>query len=462
MTSIQELVHKNQIDSIVVGAGLAGSECAWQMAERGLKVLLIEQRPEKLSPAHKTDQCAELVCSNSLKCRDEESAPGQLKWELKSSGSLVLKCAEKHVVPAGLSLAVDREKFAAEVTQTIENHPNIYFQRQQILHFEELIYQHQEGHEIPVVIATGPLTGEDLAKSLEQLTGNRLYFYDAIAPIVDGSTINRDIAFLQNRRNKGSEFSTQEGDYLNCPMTKDQYMAFIEELKKGETLPYHDFEKAIFFQGCQPIEALLERGDKTLAFGPMKPVGLMDPRTNERSYAVVQLRKEDNEGRAWNMVGFQSKLKYGEQKRIFRLIPGLENAEFFRMGSLHRNTYIASPALLKENFALKKDGRFYFAGQLTGVEGYLESTAVGCAVALSISYSYKHAWKQDLPLAPETTAIGALGHAIVHGRLKNFQPMNMNWGIVPLNEINVKDKEKKKKLVERAKRHFENWAVMAR
>ena len=378
----RRILSNSMAEVLIVGGGLAGSECAWQLAKRGHKVLIIEQRPGKKSEAHITGDFAELVCSNSFKSTESESAPALLKQEMRALGSLILDCAEQTAIPAGQSLAVDRQKFSARVSQTIKAHPRIEVAHFELQHFEELLVSGPQGLR-PVVFATGPLTSEPLAQSWNALLGPGLYFYDAIAPIVDGSTINRDIAFLQNRYDKAVQ--GDGGDYLNCPLTESQYNAFIDALGKAEKVEPHAFEKAVYFQGCQPIEALLERGPRTLAFGPMKPVGLTDPKSGQQPYAVVQLRKEDSEGRAWNLVGFQTKLKYPEQKRIFRMIPGLENAEFFRLGSLHRNTFIHSPTLLDSNFRLKSHPHIHFAGQITGVEGYLESAANGLLVGRMLS-----------------------------------------------------------------------------
>ncbi|MEO5667905.1 MAG: methylenetetrahydrofolate--tRNA-(uracil(54)-C(5))-methyltransferase (FADH(2)-oxidizing) TrmFO [Bdellovibrionota bacterium] len=458
---LQELARTHSIEAVVLGAGLAGSECAWQLAERGHKVMLIEQRPHRGNAAHTGPLFAELVCSNSLKSRDPESAPGLLKWELQQLGSLILKAAESSEVPAGQALAVDRVKFSQTITDALEKHPNVTIVREPIEHYEQLKLEGPKGL-LPVVVCTGPLTSEDFAKSLSSFVGENLYFYDAIAPIVDGSTIDSSLAFLQNRYDKDlsgeNVESSADGDYYNCPFTEEQFAAFIEALKGAEKVEPHDFEKAVYVQGCQPIEAILERGDKSLLFGPMKPVGLTDPRTNARPFAVVQLRKEDNEGRAWSMVGFQTKLKYPEQKRIFAMIPGLEKAEFYRMGSLHRNTFIHSPSLLDESLRLRKAPWLRFAGQITGVEGYLESCAVGAYVARMTDLEL--GGQANPPAPPQTTALGALVHAVYNGPQKNFQPMNINWGLVPLLEINPRDKQKKLHLVERAQRHFKHWTAL--
>lgn len=447
-------LKESPADVIILGAGLAGSECAWQLAQRGHRVALIEQRPERGTEAHIGPFFAELVCSNSLKSNDPESAPGLLKAELRELNSLILEAAYECQIPAGQALGVDRDRFCQYITKKIEEDPLIEIHRVAVDHFEELLVNGPKGVK-PVVIATGPLTGHKFAESLQQLVGDRLYFYDAIAPIVAGESIDKSIAFLQNRHDKGNEASLEEGDYLNCPFSEEEYNTFITALKGAEKVQTQDFEKALYFQGCQPIEALLERGDRTLAFGPMKPVGLTDPRTGKQPYAVLQLRREDLEGRSWNLVGFQTKLKYPEQKRVFSLIPGLANAEFYRFGSLHRNTYVHSPTLLDTNFRLKKHPTFHFAGQITGVEGYLESCAIGALVGRLLSLRLKG---MEAPLPPPpTTALGALAAALFDGRVKNFQPMNINWGLIPLNEINERDKEKRQKLHQRARRNFKHW-----
>jgi methylenetetrahydrofolate--tRNA-(uracil-5-)-methyltransferase len=455
VSELRRILTASQAEVVVVGAGLAGSECAWQLASRGHSVLLIEQRPLRRSEAHLTDQFAELVCSNSFKSTEAESAPALLKQEMKALGSLILSAAESSSIPAGQALAVDRNVFSAQITQALRKNKKIEILNAEVNHFEELLISGPRGLR-PIVFATGPLTHESLAKSWESLLGSGLYFYDAIAPIVDGSTINRDVAFLQNRYDKATQ--DEQGDYLNCPLSEPEYNAFIEALGKAEKVEPHAFEKAVYFQGCQPIEALLERGPKTLAFGPMKPVGIKDPRNGHQPYAVVQLRKEDAEGRAWNMVGFQTKLKYPEQKKIFRMIPGLENAEFHRLGSLHRNTYIHSPLLLDSNFRLKSHPNIHFAGQITGVEGYLESAANGLLVGRLLSLRLKGMTQPPPP--PATTAIGALAHACFDGRVKNFQPMNINWGLIPLLDVSEKDPQKRSKLTSRAMRQLSHWMAL--
>ena len=340
----------------VLGGGLAGCEAAWQAAERGVTVALYEMRPQRPTAAHKTDQLAELVCSNSLGSVDITNAAGILKEEMRRLGSLIVRVADTCTVPAGAALAVDRVEFAARITKEISTHPNITVIR------EEMPTIPERG---PVIVATGPLTSDALADSLKTLTrAERLYFFDAISPIVDGETIDRSIAFGASRYNKGG------ADYLNCPMSRAEYDAFYDALIAAEKVPVREFEKTPYFEGCMPIEVQADRGRQTLLFGPMKPVGLVDPRTGARPYAVVQLRPEDHHGQAYNMVGFQTKLKWPEQKRVFRMIPGLERAEFLRLGSLHRNTFINAPLLLRETLQFRQDSRIFFAGQIVGVEGY--------------------------------------------------------------------------------------------
>ncbi len=448
-TSLSTRIQGSQAEVIVVGAGLAGSECAWQLAERGHKVLLIEQRPEKKSEAHTGPLFAELVCSNSLKSKDPLSAPGLLKTELRRLNSLILMAAAESEVPAGQALGVDREKFSTLITDKLSRHPQAQILRAELEDYQSLL----KDSKAIIVIATGPLTSSALTESLKPLIGSKLYFYDAIAPIIAGASIDMSIAYRKNRYDK--DLQHPEGDYINCPMNELEYMAFIEALSTAEQVQPQDFEKAIYFQGCQPIEAIASKGKMSLAFGPMKPVGLENPKTGKIPFAALQLRSEDHEGRAWSMVGFQTKLKYPEQQRIFRSIPGLQNAEFYRLGSLHRNTYIQSPALLDNNLRLKSEPRLRFAGQITGVEGYLESTAIGALVGRLISLELRGG--QQLPPPPPTTALGALAAHVFEGKISDFQPMNINWGLVPLNGIAERDKQKKEKLVARADRQFGHW-----
>lgn len=450
---LREEIQSSPQKVIVVGAGLAGSECAWQLAESGISVLLIEQRPSKSNAAHTGPDFAELVCSNSLKSKDPKSAPGMLKAELTRLNSLILSAARESEVPAGQALGVDREKFAKAITQKLTQHPLVKVLRAELGDINDALVGSDTR---PVIVATGPLTSESLAKSLAPQVGTNLYFYDAIAPILSGTSIDMNIAYRKNRYDKDKQHP--DGDYINCPMSEEQYMSFIEALGSAEVVKPHDFEKAVYFQGCQPIEAILEKGKMSLAFGPMKPVGLENPRTGKIPFAAIQLRSEDNEGRAWSMVGFQTKLKYPEQQRIFKMIPGLENAEFYRMGSLHRNTYIQSPALLDNALRLKSQPRIRFAGQITGVEGYLESAAIGALVGRMTALEFRDI--KDPPPPPSTTALGALAAHVYMGRIKDFQPMNINWGLVPLIDINERDSQKKEKMVARAERQFTHWISM--
>lgn len=412
-------------DSLTIfGAGLAGSEAAWQAAERGVQVVLYEMRPVTQNSVHKTDHCAELVCSNSLGNNQAHSAPYILKEELRSFNSIIIASGDKNSVPAGSALAVDRDLFAQEITKKLSNHPNITFKR------EEAIEIPQEG---PVIIASGPLTSPKLSEQISKLIGQEyLYFYDALSPIVNANSINYDKAFFASRYDKG------DADYLNCPMTADEYYTFVRELKAGERVSFASFEKPIYFEGCMPIEVLADRGDRTLAFGPLKPVGLPDPKTGKIPHAVVQLRRENRDSSAYNLVGFQTKLTYPEQKRIFSLIPGLENAEFFRLGAIHRNTFINSPSLLNNELELKSRPGTYFAGQITGVEGYVESCAMG--LLASLSAVAKITGSSYTP-PPADTALGALINYLSTTRSKGFQPMNINFGLFCVQEMRIRDKK---------------------
>ena len=418
----------------IIGAGLAGSEAAWQVARRGGSVILYEMRPERKTPVHKTDYCAELVCSNSLGSNTETSAPYLLKQELRNLDSLVIRCGDLHSVPAGQALAVDRDLFSRDITEALQSHPNITLKR------EERVDIPDEG---PVIIATGPLTSPALSQQISELLGQEyLYFYDALSPIVDANSIDMNKAFFASRYGKGG------ADYLNCPMNKDQYDRFLDALVKADKVPLKEFEKPIYFEGCMPIEELAMRGPKTLAFGPMKPVGLNHPETRERFYAVVQLRRENKAGTAYNLVGFQTKLTYPEQKRIFKMIPGLENAEFFRFGAIHRNTFINSPQLLSPDLSLKKNPSLFFAGQIVGVEGYVESCAMGLVAGLGALSRVKG---ESVPLPPRDTAMGALlSHVTEPGR-GDFQPMNINFGLFPVEEMKIRDKkERNRKIIQHA------------
>ena len=417
---------------IVVGAGLAGSEAAWQLAERGVKVDLYEMRPVKQTPAHHTDKFAELVCSNSLRANTLTNAVGVLKEEMRQLNSLIISSADHCSVPAGGALAVDRHEFAGKVTETLKNHPNV------TVHHEELT-------EIPkddiTIIATGPLTSELLSKEISQLTGeDYFYFYDAAAPIIEKDSIDLDKVYLKSRYDKG------EAAYLNCPMTEEEFNTFYEALIEAETVPLKEFEKEIFFEGCMPIEVMAKRGKKTMLFGPMKPVGLEDPKTGKRPYAVVQLRQDDAAGTLYNIVGFQTHLKWGPQKEVIRLIPGLENAEIVRYGVMHRNTFINSPKVLDATYQLKSMPNLFFAGQMTGVEGYVESAASGLIAGINAA---RLASGQEPVIFPQETSMGSMAHYITSTNAKNFQPMNANFGLFPDLGRKIKSKQ------ERAEAHAE-------
>ena len=425
----------------IIGAGLAGSEAAWQAAERGIPVTLYEMRSITSTAAHKTDSCAELVCSNSLGNNLPHSAPYILKEELRNLNSLVISAGDSHSVPAGSALAVDRDLFAKEITKRISNHPLITLKRQEIIQIPE------KG---PVIIATGPLTSPKLSLEISRLIGQEyLYFYDALSPIIDANSINYDIAFFASRYGKGG------ADYLNCPMDERQYYEFIRELNNAEKVPMASFEKPVYFEGCMPIEVLAERGPKTLAFGPLKPIGLADPRTGRTAFAVVQLRKENKESSAFNLVGFQTKLTYPEQKRIVRMIPGLEKAEFFRMGAIHRNTFINTPELLNNELELKSRPETYFAGQITGVEGYVESASMGLLASLS---AVAKITQSDYKAPPKGTALGALINYLTTSNKKNFQPMNINFGLFWTQEMKIKNKqERNQKIALNALDQIKSW-----
>lgn len=425
----------------IIGAGLAGSEAAWQAAERGIHVVLYEMRSVSRTAAHKTDNCAELVCSNSLGNNLPHSAPFILKEELRSFNSIVISSGDRNFVPAGSALAVDRELFSKEITKKISNHPLITLKRQEIVEIPD------SG---PVIIATGPLTSPQLSKEISQLIGQEyLYFYDALSPIVDANTIDYDTAYFASRYGKGG------ADYLNCPMDEKQYYDFIRELNNAEKVPMASFEKPVYFEGCMPIEVLAERGPKTLAFGPLKPVGLINPHTGKTAFAVVQLRKENKESSAYNLVGFQTKLTYPEQKRIVRMIPGLEKAEFFRFGAIHRNTFINSPGLLSNELELKSRPGTYFAGQIVGVEGYLESASMG--LLASLSAVAKILGKDYIP-PPRDTALGALINYLTTSNVNNFQPMNINFGLFRIGEIKIRDKkERNQKIALNALEKIQKW-----
>lgn len=399
----------------IIGAGLAGAEAAWQAARMGCFVKLYEMRPKKQTPAHRTGEFAELVCSNSLRAANIENAVGLLKEEMRRLHSLIMESADLHRVPAGGALAVDRESFSLFITKKIEEHPKITVIR------EEVIDIPREGISI---IASGPLTSEPLAKAIARFLGTGyLYFYDAVAPIITADSINYDIVFRASRYGKGEE------DYLNCPMTEEEYNRFYDALISAQIHQQKEFENEIYFEGCMPVEEMARRGRKTLAFGPMKPVGLIDPRTGKRPYAVVQLRQDNAAATLYNIVGFQTHLKWEEQRRVFRLIPGLEKAEFARFGVMHRNTFINSPAVLMPTMQVKKHPQVFFAGQITGVEGYVESASNGLVAGINAS---RLALGKDPLVFPRETAMGSLCHYITNADAKSFQPMNITFGLLPL------------------------------
>ena len=432
-------------DVVIIGGGLAGSEAAWQAANRGAKVTLYEMRPKEMTKAHKTGGLAELVCSNSLGSTDPLNAPGILKEEMRRLGSLIIASAEQARVPAGSALAVDRDQFSLKITQALESHPNV-----RILH--------EEITEIPTdclcIIATGPLTSDKLSAAIRAVTqSHHLYFFDAISPIIDAESINMDIVFAASRYDKGG------ADYLNCPMDDAQYNTFYDALMAAEKVQPKEFEKTPYFEACIPIEVMAERGRQTMLFGPLKPVGLEDPRTGKRSTAVIQLRTENMHKTCYNMVGFQTKLTYPEQKRVFRMIPGLEQAEFLRYGSLHRNTFINSPQLLLNTLQFKSRGTLFFAGQLVGVEGYTESAAMGGFAGINAARALA-----GLPLVtpPATTAHGCLVGHVASSDPKHFQPMNTNYGLFPPLAQPTRDKEKKRQLIaQRAREDFERWMTQS-
>ena len=409
----------------VLGAGLAGSECAWQLAKRGIRVRLWEMKPEKMSPAHHSPWFGELVCSNSLRSDELTNAVGLLKAEMRAMDSLIMASADANKVAAGGALAVDREGFARRITETLEQHPNVEIIRQEAL-------------DIPdgeVVIATGPLSSDAIAEKIAALCPDSdLHFYDAVAPIVTLDSVDMESAFFASRYDKGT------ADYVNCPMDKEEYLAFVKELVSAREAPVHGFDDGGVFEGCMPVEVMARRGVDTLRYGPMKPVGLIDPRTGRENYAVVQLRRDNADGTIYNIVGFQTHLTWGEQKRVFSMIPALKNAEFVRYGVMHRNTYLNSPKLLDRYYRLRSDPRISFAGQMTGVEGYVESAASGMLVGIETAARVLGLESVDFP---QETAIGALGLYISGGSVGDFQPMNINFGIIKPLEYRVKGKRNK-------------------
>ena len=427
----------------IIGGGLAGSEAAWQLAEAGIRVRLSEMRGGgDTTPAHESDRLAEMVCSNSFRSDDaEHNAVGLLHQEMRALNSLIMRAGDQHRVPAGSALAVDREGFAAEVTQTIEQHPNITIVRERI----DVLPDH------PTIIATGPLTGSKLAEAIAAETGqSALAFFDAIAPIVHRDSIDMDQAWMAARWDKGGK------DYINCPLDKEQYEMFVRALVDGEKMPFKDWERDTpYFEGCMPIEVMAERGPETLRFGPMKPTGLDNPRTGRWPYAVVQLRQDNKLGTLWNMVGFQTKLKHGDQVRIFRTIPGLENAEFARLGGIHRNSFINSPSLLDGQLRLKSKPNIRFAGQITGCEGYVESAAVGI---LAARFAAAERRGEQMASPPVETALGALLNHITGGAdAETFQPMNVNFGLMPQPPGRARKAERKKAYTDRARVAFSQW-----
>jgi len=423
----------------IIGAGLAGCEATWQIARRGGKVTLHEMKPGIYSPAHHSPFFAELVCSNSFKSESVENAHGILKEEMRQLNSLILKVAEETKVPAGDSLAVDRQVFSKQVTHILESSENVEVIR------EEVSFIPENGI---TIVATGPLTSDPLSKDIQRLTGSRhLFFYDAISPIVAVDSIDFQKAFKLSRYGKGE-------DYVNCPMNKEEYVQFVEALNRAEKVPVQQFEKRYLFEGCLPIEEMAGRGKETLAFGPLKPVGLIDPKTQKQPFAVVQLRQEDRFGTLFNLVGFQTRLRHEEQKRVFRMIPGLEKAEFVRLGSMHRNTFVDSPRLLSESLQLRTRPELFFAGQITGVEGYMESTAMGLLSGIN---AHRYASGMPTITPPPTTAMGALVHHITRSFAVPFQPMNINFGLFPPLPGKHKGREKRLFLAKQAVKEMEKW-----
>ena len=429
----------------VVGGGLAGSEAAWQLAERGHPVTLHEMRPVVGTPAHKTDRLAELVCSNTFKSTETSNAHGLLKAEMRLLGCMILQCADAARVPGGSALTVDRDLFSAGVHERIVAHPRITVERGEVAVLPS-----------PGVVATGPLTSSALTDAIRARLGvDALAFYDAIAPIVSHESIDHDVVFRASRYGKETMEGEGDGAYLNCPMSREQYEAFLDALSTADRATAHEFDAVPYFDGCMPAEEMARRGRETLRFGPMKPVGLTDPRTGREAYAVVQLRREDRAGRMWNLVGFQTRLRYPEQQRVFRMIPGLEQAEFLRFGSIHRNSYLNAPAALTAHLSLRDDLRTLFAGQLTGVEGYTESTATGLLAGINLARLLAG---EEPVVPPPTTMLGALYRYLRDADPAHFQPMNANFGLVDDLGVRVRDKRaKKQQLAERALADLGAW-----
>ena len=446
----------------VIGAGLAGCEAAWQLAERGLSVRLFDMKPERLSPAHASEDFAELVCSNSLRANTLGNAVGLLKEEMRRLGSLILRAADATAVPAGKALAVDRVNFARTITEAVEGHPRIEIVRERVAKIPD---------ERPVILATGPLTDSDLADDLGRVLGEEyLYFYDAISPTIYKDSIDESIVFRASRYDTGDE---EAGDYLNVPLSREEYDALVDALLEAETVPLHAFEAAMYFEGCLPIEEMARRGRETLAYGPMKPVGLEDPRTGRRPHAVVQLRQEDKAGTLWNLVGCQTKLRVGEQKRIFRMLPGLGDSVFARFGSIHRNTYVNAPIQLDDRLQLKAQPGVHLAGQMAGVEGYVESAALGFLVGVDVARAQLG---QPRVAPPPETAHGALLQHLQNADAKHFQPMNVNYGLFPVLDRDIlrpprpdgkrgkklPKREKNQKLAERALDRLDGFVAAVR
>ncbi|MEO7217517.1 MAG: methylenetetrahydrofolate--tRNA-(uracil(54)-C(5))-methyltransferase (FADH(2)-oxidizing) TrmFO [Gemmatimonadaceae bacterium] len=430
----------------IVGGGLAGSEAAWQLAQRGHRVALHEMRPVRTTEAHRTEFLAELVCSNTFKSTEPATAHGAIKAEMRELGCLVLECADLSRVAAGTALAVDRDAFASAVTDRITAHPKITVIRGEVADIPDS----------PTIIATGPLTSDALAQSLRNRLGvESLAFYDAIAPVVSRESIDEAVVFTASRYGKETMEGAEEGAYLNCPMSEEEYAAFVAELDAADQFHGHEFDKVPYFDGCMPVEEMNSRGRETLRFGPLKPVGLVDPRTGRRPHAVVQLRREDRAGRLWNLVGFQTRLRIPEQQRVFRMIPGLANAEFLRYGSIHRNSYINSPGVLTPALALRDDDRVLLAGQITGVEGYTESTASGLLAGINMSRVLNGA---PPVVPPPTTMLGALYRYLREADPRHFQPMNANFGLVDELDEPIRDKRvRKERMAERALREMRAW-----
>jgi len=427
---------------IIIGGGLAGCEAAWQAAKRGVNVLLFEMRPERMTEAHKTNSLSELVCSNSLRSKEINTGAGLLKKELELADSLIMKAAKESEVSAGSALAVDRVMFSEFITVTIESHPNIKIIRKEVVEFPDSI----------AIIATGPLTSGAMADAIKAVIGEEhLHFYDAIAPIIDAESIDYSKVYLSSRYGKGGD------DYVNCPMTKEEYNQFYDTLMKADTVSARDFEDIKVFEGCMPVEVMAKRGRNTLVFGPLKPVGLPDPKTGKIPYAVVQLRLENREKTAYNMVGFQTRLKWPEQKKVFRMIPGLENAEFLRFGSIHRNTYINSPRHLNADLTLKEKNNIYLAGQITGVEGYIESTAMGLIAGINAA---RRLMGKEIIHPPKISAHGSLISHISESEPKHFQPSNINFGLIPADEeiLKIRDKKvRRQRIAEIALKEWEEY-----